>query len=114
MEVADLSKTGVSTQRNAVQLCPPTRRRAAAGLTVYCMLVLVAWAWSRSPVTCPFHSCSVSRTNLPQVTDEGLAALGCPAHLTCLRLDYCVDVTDAGLALLQGEWRKLPDVAAAE
>ncbi len=40
---------------------------------------------------------------LPQVTDEALAALGCPAHLTCLRLDYCVDITDAGLALLQGE-----------
>ena len=67
----------------------------------------------RSPVACPFRSCSVCRTDLPQVTDEALAALGCPAHLTCLRLDYCVDVTDAGLALLQGERRKLPDVAAA-
>lgn len=56
----------------------------------------------RNPPNQRFLPCSVPPSFLPQVTDEALAALGCPAHLTCLRLDFCVDVTDAGLALLQG------------
>lgn len=34
--------------------------------------------------------------------DEALAALGAPPRLARLRLDYCVEVTDGGLALVQG------------
>jgi hypothetical protein len=37
------------------------------------------------------------------VTDETLAALGTPPRLSKLHLDYCVELTDAGLATLQGD-----------
>jgi hypothetical protein len=66
-------------------------------LAAYPELVRPFWLrWLRSD---SLEAADLCKTG---VTDEALAALGCPAHLTCLRLDYCVDVTDAGLALLQG------------
>lgn len=44
---------------------------------------------------------------LPQVTDQCLAAfLGLP-RLQRLHLEHCVELTDAGMAALQGGWRQL-------
>lgn len=86
LEAADLSKTGV---RGRTRGMPPSRHP------------------SRLPPLHPLNPPPVPPATAPraQVTDDALAALGAPPRLHTLRLDYCVEITDAGLALLQGARR---------
>lgn len=86
LEAADLSKTGVRDGRGA-----GGSRRRRGRRPQLCRRV------SRPTAPCPDPS---------QVTDAGLAALGAPPRLARLRLDFCVDLTDAGLASLQGAHRR--------
>ncbi|EFN55678.1 hypothetical protein CHLNCDRAFT_133919 [Chlorella variabilis] len=58
-------------------------------------------SWLRCLSTPSLEAADLSKTEASGM-DEVLASLGPTPHLAQLCLDYCVDLTDGGLALLQG------------
>lgn len=94
LEEADLSKTGVRARAWSSSARLGQLERALVGAPA------AAAACCAPP---PLHRSTACRPSSPlQVGDGALAAMGAPPRLARLRLDYCVEVTDGGLALLQG------------
>jgi hypothetical protein len=112
LEAAELGKTGVSVasaQGQPAAPCAPAVQCNASESSAW-LLMLQAQGSIRGslsariakPAHKPGSHCLCNPPAAPQVTDEALAALRAPPRLSKLHLDYCVELTDAGLAALQG------------